>query len=104
MARVLLEKISKTYTGPKGERVEAVRFGRDLLECRTQNFDVALASGQHLTAGEAHGRVLWVIAGDAVQAIFRQGVDQPSNARPVDCPGAHRARFATRVEAGTGQF
>ena len=64
------------------------------LQQRADNVGLPLSPRQHFPAGEVESWVLGVVTIQLQQTALRQGIDDPSDARPVGGSGAHHARLS----------
>src|ERR1700730_16756700 len=64
----------------------------------------ALATGEYLAAGQRHGGVVRVGAGDSEEFVRAEGVDDSADAAPVHGPRTHRAGLGAGVESGLGEL
>ena len=69
------------------------------VQCRygAEYFNLAFTAGKDFPAWQQ--QVFWRIPDDSVKIDFAQGINHPPNLTPVDCAGAHGARFGTRIKS-----
>ncbi|SJM32183.1 hypothetical protein BQ8482_250068 [Mesorhizobium delmotii] len=71
---------------------------------RADDFSRTLPSFENDRAGEVECGILDVCTRQPFDVMFALPKDDPSDARPIDCSGAHRARFGRSVECAGGQL
>ena len=67
------------------------------------DLDVALAGGKHRAARQVEGRILGVIARHGLEAALAQPEHDAADACPINCAGAHGARFGGGVQRAAGK-
>ena len=78
-------------------------LGGFFFEMRAGDDGGALAASEDFSAGQVEGGVFFVAAGEVVEAVFGEGVDDAADAGPVDGSGAHGAGFGAGVEGAFGE-
>lgn len=67
------------------------------------DLDCTLAVREYVPAGQRHGWIVLVAAGEFQQSRLGQTVDDPADATPVDRARAHRARLCAGVHRARAQ-
>ena len=93
------KKTPKLYSLGKLRHPKAVMHNLGFLfNYWSHHFDGSLAAGKDFPAGEAHGFIGRVGAGELVQALLGKRIHPPADSTPLNGAGSHGARLGAGVE------
>src|SRR5262245_42911328 len=93
----LMRRMRKGRSSAPEAGMDCKRLGLD-LGIWSADLDRALAGGQDCTAGQVHGRVLHMVAGELQQPPLADAINEAADAGPIEAAGAHAAGLERTIE------